>query len=280
MVSTPVMNQDCVAFVDGLYVGGRRSCTRYGCREAAERATPPCTSRNGPCLVSAPQRTAPEDGKGRGSGGVNRTTGRRSGRPPLPSRSSSSCRSTKSPAVPGHPVWVSRGSHRWGFSGTWRSTPSISVLTCRFSMLRCADAEPTGGIHAEARHFDPRAGYRSAQDLSGPNPTALCGQASSAVRNSWWEETLCSRLPSRSLTFQFLALAVIVEVFKVSPTNRIQQRPLSSRSLTFLFPVEMRLFKCFSALFPSFKKVRSPRGGRVRLCTCTRRRRHVRPRSP
>ena len=40
-------------------------------------------------------------------------------------------------------------------------------------------------------------------------------------RSSWWRcrlpclFPLCSRLPSRSLTFQFLALVVIVEVFKV-----------------------------------------------------------------
>ena len=48
---------------------------------------------------------------------------------------------------------------------------------------RCAcaaDGRPAGGIHAGARHCDPCAGCRSAQDFSGPNPAAFCGLASSA----------------------------------------------------------------------------------------------------
>ena len=50
---------------------------------------------------------------------------------PLPSRSSSSC-SRKSPAVPGHPVRVSRGSHRRGSSSAaWSSSPT-SCPRCRF----------------------------------------------------------------------------------------------------------------------------------------------------
>ena len=44
--------------------------------------------------------------------------------PLLPSRSSSAC-SRKSPAVPGHPAWVSRGGHSSGSSRTsWSSLPT------------------------------------------------------------------------------------------------------------------------------------------------------------
>ena len=42
-----------------------------------------------------------------------------------------------------------------------------------------ADEEQTCGIHVEARHCEPRAGYRSAQDLSGQNPIAFCWSAPS-----------------------------------------------------------------------------------------------------
>ena len=39
--------------------------------------------------------------------------------------------------VPGHPVWVSRGGHRWRFCGTPWSTWLTSAPRCRFSTLLC-----------------------------------------------------------------------------------------------------------------------------------------------
>ena len=68
-------------------------------------------------------------------------------------------------------------------------------------------------------------------------------------RSSWWWcrllclVPLCSRLPSRPLTFQFLALGVFMEVHKVFTQDRVQQRRFLSSSLTFLL---VEVFKGFS----------------------------------
>ena len=62
-----------------------------------------------------------------------------------------------------------------GFSGTWRSTSSVSVPTCRFSMLQCHRWEPVvGGLQALGHHV-ARASYRRAKDLARQNPAALGG---------------------------------------------------------------------------------------------------------
>ena len=100
-----------------------------------------------------------------------------------------------------------------------------------------------------------------------------------------------SRLPSRSLTFQFRVVVGVqaAEVFTVFSQNRIQQRRLPSRSFTFQFLVvafailslipvwqlhpqfrRISWSNGFFALFPDLKKVRSPLGGQVRGCTGTR----------
>ena len=60
----------------------------------------------------------------------------------------------------------SRRGHSRGSSGTPRCTSSTSCRTCRFSMCLCRSWGTKCGIHADARHCDPRAGYRSAQALS------------------------------------------------------------------------------------------------------------------
>ena len=78
---------------------------------------------------------------------------------------------------------------------------------------------PAGGIRAASRHCDPRAGYRSAQDLSGPTPQRFVDGVVRRRRSGWWKcrlsspVPLCSCLRSRTGTFQFLALVVIVEFF-------------------------------------------------------------------
>ena len=105
--------------------GGRQRQRRSKAVRAATQTVPSArTSRHGPARDEAPNLTRSEEGQGRGVG--SRRTTRPSSRshppPPLPPRrSSSSCsRTRKTPAVPGHPVWVSRGAtgegpavHRW-----------------------------------------------------------------------------------------------------------------------------------------------------------------------
>ena len=94
--------------VDGLY-----DVDRVGSRSKAA-ATPPCLlavctdERNGPGREYAPHLkglarfgSGPRRPGARGARRVTTTDG-----PLLPSRSSSSCSRRKSPAVPGHPVWV------------------------------------------------------------------------------------------------------------------------------------------------------------------------------
>ena len=99
----------------------------------------------------------------------------------------------------------------------------------------------------------------------------------------WWSSRVFSQdrvilcLPSRSLTIQFRAVVVIMEVFNVFSKDSIQLR-LLSRALTFHFlPAEalnslilvdhalpqyrvMRLFKGVVTLFTDLKKVRIPPG--------------------
>ena len=76
---------------------------------ASDAAARTSDRRNGLCRVSAPQRTVPEDGKGREVEELGSFARRRSRRPPTPQPEL--CRSTKSSAVPGYLVWVSRGGH-------------------------------------------------------------------------------------------------------------------------------------------------------------------------
>ena len=163
------------------------------------------------------------------------------------------------------------------------SHSSTSLLSCRFSNACAADGEPTGGIHEDARHCDPRAGYRSAQDLSRQNPAAICGPAPSAESGTVGGPTgasslrrldtavveqviavpklsidsiplrsvLCeTQMASRSSTFQFLARMVYLdtEVFKVSFQNRVLFL-LPSRRWTFQFlalVVVMEVFQVFT----------------------------------
>ena len=62
-------------------------------------------------------------------------------------------------------------------------------------------------------------------------------------RNSWWKcrrsypIPYCSGLWSSTSTFQFLVVEGDSQVFEVLFPNRVQQRLLSSRSLTFLVEV-------------------------------------------
>ena len=80
---------------------------------------------------------------GEWGGEASSATRRRSGGdPPLPSWSSSACRSTKIPAVPGHPVWVSRGGDRRGFCVTSWSMWLTSV--CPFVQVRGAAVPQMG----------------------------------------------------------------------------------------------------------------------------------------
>ena len=97
---------------------------------------------------------------------------------------------------------------------------------------------------------------------------------------------LCSSsLPSRTWTFQFLALVVIMEVFKVFSQDKVRCSALLSRSSTFLL---VEVFKIFSLIlvwqllpqfrvktlgqgfFSHFSPVEKVRGVRVRGCTRTR----------
>ena len=80
-------------------------------------------------------RRRPGPGR-RGTGTSTRRHGDRS--PLLPSRSSSSCSKRKSLAVPGHPVWVSRGGRRRRSSSAPSSSSPTSYLWCRFwTLLSC-----------------------------------------------------------------------------------------------------------------------------------------------
>ena len=179
--------------------------------------------------------------------------------------------------------------------GTLRSTSSTSYPTCRFSMCLCRRwVDSGGGGSAEDRQAVCRAGYRRAQDLSGPNPTAFCGASSAegwTVGESAHDRVLlfstaaACRADHRQFQFRVVEVVVDWEVFKVFPQDRIQQHGLWSRTLTFQFPEVACMFSLilvvpahpqfavmsvgkvfffFFGLFPGSRKVRSP--PRVRGC--------------
>ena len=92
-----------------------------------------------------------------GCGGTSRTTRRRSGRPPHPSRSSSA--SKKSPAGACQHLCLRSLAGRRRWSGTsWSIWPSLPPW-CKSSMLLCRRHLADPGFP------DCRAGYRCAQDL-------------------------------------------------------------------------------------------------------------------
>ena len=93
--------------------------------------------RYGPCREVAPHLKGSEVCQARGGGarGARRVTTTEALL--LPSRSSSSC-TRKSPAVPGHPVWVSRGGRRRRSSSAPSSCSPTSYPWCRFwTLLGC-----------------------------------------------------------------------------------------------------------------------------------------------
>ena len=148
--------------------------------------------------------------------------------------SSSRC-TTKSWEVRGLTASLASG-RRGGYSGTTRSTLSTSRPPYSSMCLR------------------RRWGTSGAQDLTGPNPAAFCGLASSAeggtvggsadCRVSFLFPLSSRSLPRRSLTFQ----SRVVEVFKV----HAQDRFLLLHALTHLV-LRMRLLHGFFALFPGEK---------------------------
>ena len=130
-----------------------------------------------------------------------------------PSRSSSSC-SRKSPAGPGRPVWVSRGStgtgpaaHR-GAACRRRAHGTDSGSSC------AVDGGPIGGFTLAPRQADSQAGNRSAQNLVVIPVVLARLSGSRRRRSSWWKcrlsclFLLCSsRLPARAVhTLKFGAL--------------------------------------------------------------------------
>ena len=96
------------------------------------------TSDRRHCLAESIHHAAPRGQKKAraGEGGASRTTRPRSGRPPFLSQSSSSCRSTKSPAGCGLTASLVSGRRSW-YCGTLWSTSSTSLPSCRFSLCLC-----------------------------------------------------------------------------------------------------------------------------------------------
>ena len=195
----------------------------------------------------APRRQQPP-GPGRRS---TRTSTKRHGdrSPPFPSRCSSSCLSTKSPAVPGHPVWVSRWVHRSGSSSApWNSSPT-SCPWYRFWTLLCHRWWTSGWLRSctSTSRFPSRL---SQCPRICVHPVVFAWfSGSRRRRSSWWKCRLsclrphsCSSLLSRTLTFQFLAHVVIMEVFKVFSQNMFRSCVLWSRSSTILLVVVFKIF--------------------------------------
>ena len=156
----------------------------------------------------------------------------------LTSRSSYSC-SRESLAVPGHPVWVSRGRHRRRSSSAPLSSSPTSYPRCRFwTLLVC-----WGGIRwwRCCGSSTCRLSSRSSQcpwSLWTGSPSVL-PFAIRRRQNSWWK---CRRSPdihwrslpckpwdggqqwywrSRSLTFSSQFGEEVAEVFKVSAQARV-----------------------------------------------------------
>ena len=116
-----------------------------------------------------------------------------------------------------------------------------------------------------SRHCDPQGGYRCADDLSGPNPTALCGQASSAESGTvgsadtpnmrcacWWRGPHQRFLPEQASTAPQFA-EQIVDI-PVSSGGLPSFRPVhgSSASSAISRPAD-EAFQGGFALFPEGK---------------------------
>ena len=151
----------------------------------------------------------------------------------------------RSPAVPGHPVCVSRGATGEG--------PAVHRRAARRRRTHGADSGHSwvvggrsgGGGAAEARRAGCRAGHRSALDLFGPGLPAFCQSSSAEGRvlggsaDGAWIITggHCHAGPgaegsSGTGGADRWVGGRVVEVFKVLSQFRVQQR-LWSRSLTF-----------------------------------------------
>ena len=195
---------------------------------------------------------------------------------PPASRSSSGCLG-ESLAVPGHPVWVSRGTQRKGSScAPWGSSPT-SCPWYRFwtflgrrwgtSWWRCSSPTISRFPSRLSQCKISSSSRRSRKVLRAPQTAEQLAEVLTVV--SFFP--LCSSLPSGSLTFQFRVVVGIqaAEVFKVVALatlawcraahgkvlfpmkvvkdfsqNRIQQRLFLGRSLTFQFVVEV--YKVFT----------------------------------
>ena len=169
-----------------------------------------------------------------------------------------------------------RCGRRRGFSGTPRRTSSTSCRTCRFSMCLCRS---WGTRWWKSCRRSPLQVIEQCLSSLKTEFHSVLRFVVRRRRNSWWKcprscpSLLCSsRLPSRSSTFQFQVVEVVVdgEVFKVFPQDRIQQHGLWSRTLTFQFLEAACMFslvvqahpqfrvmsveKVFSTLFPESKK--------------------------
>ena len=154
-------------------------------------------------------RRRPEPGR-RGTRTCTTRDGDRS--PLLPSTISSACL-RKSPAVPGHPAWVSRGGHSSGSSHTsWSSLPtSCPWLRSWICLLRWgwrdAGWGPAGGFARAPRQTDPLCRLSKCPRSESHPVVASCLSSalcpwSTRRQNSWWYlSPLCSGLPSRALTF-------------------------------------------------------------------------------
>ena len=207
---------------------------------------------------------------------------------PPPSWSSSSCSKTrKSPAVPCHPVWVSRGGHRRRSSSAPLSSSPTSYPWCRTPGLlegirwwRCC-----GSLRC-------RLSCRSSQclDLFGPGPPTFCHSSSAEGRTVGgsgdgariFTGGRCRAGPGAEGSSDTggagrgqsssSGSAGVAEVFKVLSQYRIQQR-MWSRSLMFqlvevfqvlaqdrvphrvdFFTMQIREFKGFSHFSQAQKK--------------------------
>ena len=245
-------SQECPTFSCVAWLKRRqRHCRSKAARATAETVPSARTSerRHGPGRVQAPYLTRSEDGQGRegeGERGVLCTAKFRDN--PLHSRSSSSCL-RRSPAVPGHPVWESRGGHRRRSScAPWSSLPT-SCPWCRFWTFLGRREEDQVVEHL--RKLD----VPSVEQVIAVPMISLDGIPQlSAIRRPQKAEELVEvptepgySLPckpwgggqqlhwrSRMWTIQFLRFGGReAEVFMVYEQDRVQQRRTWSRSLTF-----------------------------------------------
>ena len=150
-------------------------------------------------LVRAPLLTRTEEGQGWGRG-ASRTHGE------VPDALLS----------PGHRVWVCRGGHMWGWSGTSWSTWRTSAPSCRFLMLLCR--RWVSSWYTFFRSLDTQLPDRRAQDLRRHHPAALRG--ADCLVFCFAEAADCravrqQRLPSRTFPLQLRVVEVLVVVFKV-----------------------------------------------------------------